>query len=153
MLTIAILSILVLTAGAALFKKYTSWKICPICAGVSGTWAWMLAARSWGYPVDSSLLAMLLGASVTGIAYRAEKRLAPGQSPLLWKVFFVPAGLVAVFGVVSKDAVLFWGGIGSALLVAITFFGFPRLPKKIKNTPVGVSAEVKFIEKEMEKCC
>ena len=57
----AILSILVITGFVWLLNRITPYKVCPICAGVSGTWLFMLGARFLGYSVDPAILAMLLG--------------------------------------------------------------------------------------------
>ncbi|MDP2664447.1 MAG: hypothetical protein Q8O97_00530 [bacterium] len=97
MLTTVIVSIAVITGAVWLVGKVLPFKVCPICAGVSGTWLWMLVALFLGYEIDLVIAAMLLGGSVVGIAYQLEKRLPAGHSPLLWKALFVPAGFVVAY--------------------------------------------------------
>jgi len=53
--TISIVAITGLVWGA---KKILPFPVCPICAGVSGTWLWMLGLRFLGYPIDIAVLAI-----------------------------------------------------------------------------------------------
>src|SRR3990172_8674039 len=83
-------SILAISGVAWAAKRMLRVPVCPICLGVGGTWLWMLIGRSLGYAVDATMLAILLGGSVAGIAYQLERRLPQGRSPLLWKILFIP---------------------------------------------------------------
>lgn len=125
-------------------------RICPVCAGVSGTWIWMLAARFLGYPIDLLIFAILMGGSVVGIAYQVEKRLfiksAEWQTPLLWKMLFIPAGFVLAYGVLTQ-----WWNV---VLVSFTFllsllFVFFASQRKIKDS----GKTTKELEKKMKDCC
>ena len=100
-------SILAIAAAAWAAKKLLRIPVCPICFGVGGTWLWMVIGRSLGYAVDASMLSILLGASVAGIAYQVEKRLPRGRSPLLWKTLFIPCGFVAAYALASPQWTLF----------------------------------------------
>jgi len=81
---LAVVSVLGITALAWAARRLLAAPVCPICAGVAGTWLWMLAGRELGYAADATVLAILLGATVAGSAYQLEKRLPPGRSRLLW---------------------------------------------------------------------
>ncbi len=103
------LSILAIGGTAWVARRALKAPICPICFGVGGTWLWMIVGRSMGYAVDATMLAMLLGGSVVGIAYLVEKRLPSGRSPLLWKMLFIPAGFAAAYGLAEAQWSLFAG--------------------------------------------
>lgn len=67
---IAILSIFIFTVIVWGFNKKLPVKICPICAGVSLTWLWMLLGMGYGLlPIEKYQLvtAILMGGSVVGI--------------------------------------------------------------------------------------
>ena len=144
LLTVA--SILTLTSLAWAARKFTASPICPICAGVAGTWLWMLAARALGVAIDATVLALLLGATVAGAAYQLEKRLPAGRSPLAWKAVFVPVGLVAAYGLVVSS----WIVTGAALAVlSVAMWLFLAPPRNA----AGNEAAIEALEKQMKRCC
>lgn len=143
---ITIVSILAITGLAWLTRKILPFPICPICVGVAGTWLWMLAGRLAGLEFDISMLAILLGGSVVGIADQLEKHLPQGRSPLLWKTLFLPAGFVAAYGL----AVPHWNLLAMAmvaLLLLTTIFFVPR------RQPEQNNAVVEKLKEDMKKCC
>ena len=76
-MTIAIISIFVLTLFAWLLNKVLPIKICPICAGVSLTWLWMLLGMGYGFlSVEKYqiVIAILMGGSVVGITNKLEEK-------------------------------------------------------------------------------
>lgn len=156
---IAITSILVITALAWALNKSLPFKVCPICAGVAGTWAWMLAGMLSGYLSTTPyqlLTAVLMGGSVVGIANLLEKRLPQTsggwRTPLLWKTLFIPAGFTAVYGILLSDWYIL--ATSAIFLVLITLLFAAKLPLGIKNKKAPRHDEkVEKIEKEMEKCC
>lgn len=147
-MTIALpmVSILVLACLAWLAGKALRSPLCPICFGVGGTWLWMLAARFAGFPIDATMLAVLLGASVVGIAGRLEGRLPQGRSPLLWKTLALPVGFVAAYGLVAER----WVPAGIAALALVLLAGLFLLPRRLAGTDEAV---VEKLEREMKKCC
>lgn len=147
-ITITIVSILGITVFAWLFNKLLPYKVCAICAGVSGTWLLMLLMRFQGYPVDTAILAMLLGASVAGIAYQLEKKLPEKRSQLLWKVLFIPAGFVAVYGIVQSEWFLFFGALVFLLVLSYAFLKVPNPPADGINL-----SPTKELEEKMKQCC
>ena len=127
-------------------KKLLRVPVCPICLGVGGTWLWMVIARSLGYAVDATMLSILLGGSVAGIAYQVEKRLPQGRSPLLWKTLFIPAGFVAAYGLVASQWILF----------AVTCVGLVLLTAFFLVSPAASgepSETVEELKKKMQQCC
>lgn len=146
LILIAIISILGIAGAVRLFGRLSGFRACPICAGVSLTWLWMLAADALGYPIDMAVPAMLLGGSVVGIAYQVEKRLAPSRSALLWKLIFIPLGFLAAYALLTRRFGAF--AILAVLLSAVAYVflarpnGKPRDPKKVEE-----------LEKKMKQCC
>jgi len=139
-------SILLITAVVWRFNTMTGKRICPICAGVSGTWLLLLVARAAGLSVDSALIGILMGGSVVGIGYQTEKYLSPSRSPLAWKVWFMTAGFALVYGVV-KESFLFLA-IGTAFVVCSIPVFFGRRP-----TSAQESDAAKRIQEKLKNCC
>lgn len=142
--TLAIVSILALTAAAWLARLLVRAALCPICTGVAGTWAWMLAARAWGLAVDPVVLALLLGASVVGGAQWMESRLGAGRSPLAWKALALPCGFAVAYGVVASHWITAAIGLCAigALLAFFTRAGAPADPMAVAQ-----------LQERMKKCC
>jgi len=139
--SIAVLAALAWVAGRALRIG-----LCPVCIGVVGTWAWMLAARLAGFAVDGLMLALLIGGSVTGIAYQLETRLPRGRSPLLWKGLFLPVGFAAGYALVAEQWAL--------LALALVALALPAAMFVRSQRPPGTdAATVEKLEERMKKCC
>ncbi|MBU6414745.1 hypothetical protein KGQ34_00675 [Patescibacteria group bacterium] len=124
-------------------------RICPVCAGVSGTWIWILAGMFSGV-LDAGrwqlFVAMLMGGTVVGIAYQIEKRLPPHRSPLLRKTLFIPAGFALVYGVLAQ----WWNAalVSFAFLLLLSFVFFAS-QRKIKDS----DKTTKELEEKMKDCC
>ena len=74
---IAIISIFVFTSAVWVLNKIIPVKICPICAGVSLTWLWMLFGMGYGFlSVEKYqiVIAILMGGSVVGITNKLEEK-------------------------------------------------------------------------------
>src|SRR3989344_2309817 len=100
----ATISILVITTLVWFLNKVLSRKVCPICAGVAGTWIWMLIGiltNQLSVISYQLLVGILMGGSVVGIAYQLEKRLSAGsagwRAPPLWQILFFSIGFAAVY--------------------------------------------------------
>ena len=145
-IAVALVSIFALGGLAWLAGKALRASICPVCFGVAGTWLWMLGARYAGFPVDAAMLAVLLGASVVGIAGQLEGGLPQGRSALLWKTLALPLGFVAAYGLVTERwIVVAITGLALVLLAALFL-----LPRRLAPTD---EAAVKKLEQQMKKCC
>ena len=145
-IAITIASILVLAGLAWAASRLLRVPLCPICTGVAGTWLWMLVARHYGIAVDASMLSILLGGSVVGIAYQLEKRLAGARSPLAWKTLFIPTGFVAAYSL----ALASWAVLAAALLVLVLLAAYFLWPRATAPTS---SAAVQDLESKMKNCC
>ena len=145
-IVVALASIWAITLLAWAAARTLGWRLCPICAGVAGTWLWMLAARQLGSGVDTSLLPLLMGGSVVGIAHQLEARLPPDRSPVVWKGVVIPIG----FGAAAALDRGRWGLLAlalAALAVAAMLWLRPRSAAAID------SATVDRLEQQMKKCC
>lgn len=151
-IVITTLSIFIITGVVWVLNKALPFKVCPICAGVSGTWLWILIGMFTNQlsVIDYQLpAAILMGGSIVGIAYTLDKSLPLGRSPLLWKIVFIPAGFVAVYSLISFLWLAFFS---IAVVLVLILFGFLRRPK-YKNKEKD-NSRVKELEKKMEEeCC
>jgi hypothetical protein len=148
LLTITITSILAITLVVWLANRILPFTICPICAGVFLTWIGLVSAHLLGYQIDLVIPALLMGGSVVGIAYQLEKKFR-GYSAgalLLWKVFFMPIGFVAAYGVLKRLWVVSVPALVALLLVSLLFLSAHRVPGARENT-------TDEIEKKMKDCC
>lgn len=144
-LLIAIASMFILGLLGWLAGKLSRLPVCPVCVGVAGTWLWMIAARFAGYPVDTTLLGILMGASVVGFAQAIEKRLPPGRSALAWKALAFPTGVVAAAGIAGEHWSLA-GAAGAALALSAAM-------ALRQDAGRSDSAVVSELEERMKKCC
>lgn len=147
---IAIISILIITF-AAWFLPVAFLAECPLCIGVSVTWLWLLAARFLGYSVlgyavNDMVLAMLMGGSVVGLAFKIEKSFTPEKSRLLWKILFVPMGFTAVYSVLQSQWIGFALSVAALLAFSLVFMSKP-------STHHADSKTVKTLEDKMKDCC
>lgn len=143
---LAIISIFALAGVAWLAGRALRFTLCPICFGVAATWLWMVGARFAGFPVDATMLAVLLGASVVGIADQLEARLPRGCSPLLWKTLTLPVGFAAAYGLAAER----WNVAVVAALALVLLAALLLLPRRLAAADEAV---VDKLEQEMKKCC
>lgn len=94
-------------------------KICPICALVSLTWFAMLVLKGFGYQVNETFLAMLMGGSAVGISYTIGKRV--NRSEVLWKLFSVPLGFGVMFALINFAWISFFAMAVLYLLLWLLF--------------------------------
>ncbi|OGE86498.1 MAG: hypothetical protein A3J48_00015 [Candidatus Doudnabacteria bacterium RIFCSPHIGHO2_02_FULL_46_11] len=145
-IALAVLSILVVTFLANLFNAMRIVRpICPICAGVALTWIWLILAYFTGYNFDPMVIAMLMGGSVVGLAYAADKKINK-QPSLLFKSVFIPAGFAAAYSIISKNWPIFILGL---IIMAIIYFMF------VKNSTGGPKTNERALEikDKLKNCC
>ena len=145
-LLFAIASMLMLTLLAWLAAKVSRLPVCPVCVGVAGTWLWMIAARLGGIAVDTTLLGILMGASVVGFAQAVETRLPSGRSSMVWKALALPVGVVAAAGLAGEHWTLA-AAAGAALVFLAALF------LRRRSADGGDAAAVARLEERMKKCC
>ena len=150
LIVITITSILGVTIAVWLANRILPFQICPICAGVSGTWVGLLAAYFSGYQIDLVVPELLMGGSVAGVAYQLEKKLfvesTDWRTPLFWKTIFIPAGFVAAYSILIQWWSAFFVVCIFLLLVSFVFLS----PRKQNAVHAGTVGELK---KKMEDCC
>lgn len=132
---IALVSILAITVLVWLADKILPFNVCPICAGVSLTWLWMLTARFLGYEANQMILAMLMGASVVGFAFQFS----------LLKVIFIPIGFVVVYAILTD----WW----EAAVISLIFAGLSVLLSKSLLTKSSNNPKVNDLINKMKNCC
>lgn len=149
---IAIISILIITALIWILNKFLPLKVCPICAGVFGTWLWMLIGVLLNQlPITNYQLpiAILMGGSVVGVAYQIEKRLPLNRSLILWKTLFIPTGFTAVYSVLASWWFIFVILVVSLIILTLIFV------KQTRNAAISEERNrtVEKLKNEMENCC
>lgn len=156
-LIIATISIFAIAVLVWWSNRILPFRICPICAGVSGTWLWMLIGIFLGLLPTTHyqlLTALLMGGSVVGIAYQLEKKLTAGKSPVLWKTTFIPVGFAAVYSILTQWWVVF---IAAATLLIALMLKFVALPRAMRENEELERAPHKMrreeLEKKMKDCC
>lgn len=154
MIIFAIFLIVILTCTAFMARKILKWPICPICAGVSGTWILILLGRNLGWLKDdwNTLLALLMGGSVVGIAYQLEKKVIAARTDagMLWKAIFIPAGFLAVYGLIMS----WWLILAlSGAFLGLFFWVFSKGTVGQAHNEVQRGDKVEELKKQMEKCC
>jgi hypothetical protein len=120
-------------------------RICLICVLVSATWIGLLIARGLGYPVDLSLIAMLMGGSVVGITYTLSKRLDEARV-MPWKLTAIPLGFLIVYAALYQ-----WWPIASTAAIIVVALGFYFFRKSSSMSARAVDATE--LEKKMKECC
>lgn len=142
-MTIALISVLAIALAAWLAGRVLPFSPCPVCTGVSLTWAWLLAGDYLGAPVvPSAVIALLMGGSVVGVMYQLEKKFpgAPVRAVKLWKVLFTAGGFAAAYAALTREWVVL--AIAAIFIVALSLAVF--LPRR---------GAAKDIEEKMKGCC
>lgn len=145
----SVISIFIIATIAWFIGKLTPIKICPICAGVAGTWLWFLGGIFAGFlPIAIYQLptAILMGGSVVGIAYQIEKKIPSQKSSILFKVLFIPTGFVVMYSLLLSRWIVF---VPAFLLLVILSAVFAKSSKETIET----SNNIEEIKKNMENCC
>jgi hypothetical protein len=150
LIAITISFILILTALAFLVRKSVAPWLCPLCAGVAGTWLGLLGAHLAGFTVDLRLPAILLGGSVVGLAAQGEKILANRSETyqLVWKTLFVTIGFATAWFVIN----LAWieVALGLAVLGVLIFLPWVDFSSPKIKAPSGRAQRLK---EQMKSCC
>ncbi len=163
LIIITVISILLITAFVWLLNKFSPFTICPICAGVSGTWLWILFGIFSGFLAEGDygfILAMLMGGSVVGIAYQIEKRMPSNRPALLWKSLFIPLGFIGVYSILVMWWFVFLVDVLFLFLFVFMFkfFKIESVEPQIsvnKKSRRGLKSreEIEKLEAKMKDCC
>lgn len=153
-----ILLIMVITGLVWALNKLLPFKLCPVCAGVSGTWTILTVAMLSGilFPTSYSLpTAILMGGTVVGIAYQGEKSLTwVRRYPVAWKLAVMVVGFPLVYGAVQYMSWITFG-IELVALTGVMYLFFIRrgISGTVHPAHPGEAQDVKKIEKGLEQCC
>lgn len=154
---LAIILILIITGLVWLLNRVLPFKICPVCAGVSGTWLILTALILGGIiPTSDFLLptSILMSGTVVGIAYQGEKSLKwAAKNQIVWKLIVLAFGFSAVWWVVQH---LSWATfVGElAMLSVVVYLFFIRRGSTAPHAPhPNDPSNVQKIEKGLEDCC
>lgn len=138
---LVVLSVTGLFAALLAFKAATKLRFCVICASVSLTWIGLLIAYRVGAFHDPVIVALLMGQSVVGIYYLAEKRL-----PERFHVFRLPFLLSATTGAAVLLGRLTGATAVLSLLAALwASFGFVYAYRQ--------DARIKTLADRVVACC
>lgn len=95
------LGIIVLFFMILVIKSFVRKEFCAICSSVSLTWMFLLVVYWFGKFDDSVLIALLVGQSVLGVFYLAEKKSSDAlkifRLPFLLSLVFVAYSLIVLF--------------------------------------------------------
>lgn len=152
---IALVSFFTLALLAFLAKKAFRIAVCPPCVGVAGTWIWIVVGIFIGLLDQKEwilIAAMLMGASVTGLAFQLEKKLPfrehlAHKLPILWKTFFLPFGFLAAWSILARLWFLLAISLLSLLFLGIRFFRNPH-PERVSD-----EKKIEKLTKELDNCC
>ncbi|OGM96883.1 MAG: hypothetical protein A3J46_03890 [Candidatus Yanofskybacteria bacterium RIFCSPHIGHO2_02_FULL_41_11] len=151
MIIIATISIFLIASIIMFLRNRQILKICPICAGVTGTWIWILVGIWTGLlEADSWRLvaAIAMGGSVVGIAYQLEKKVRAEKS-IAWKILFIPTGFALTYNLIYFSWIY-----AALLLIVISFLLFIFLGRPVFNgRHANKDGRVVDIEEEMKNCC
>ena len=150
MIIIATISIFIFSLLVWLANRFLPFKICPICAGVSGTWIWLIIGYFLGYQINLIIPAILMGGSVVGVAYQLEKKLLTESTswhkPLLWKTLFIPAGFILTYSILIREWLVF--SVAIVFLLGISFLFLSSSNKSDSNKET-----IEKLKQKMDKCC
>lgn len=150
--------ILAITGLTAFLNRYAPFKICPLCAGVSGTWLTLTALVLAAIIPDSLFLipiSILMGGTVVGIGYQGEKRFPSlGGHLLRFRIPVTVIGFIAVYGAVQYMS---WSTfIAEMFVLAVVMYAYFLLPSGNAKTFGQASKEGKQLmelEEKMKDCC
>ncbi|MEK7565099.1 MAG: hypothetical protein AAB501_02585 [Patescibacteria group bacterium] len=149
---ITIISILLITPIIWLVSKKLKFKICPICAGVSLTWFWLLVGiklnllSSADYQLPT---AILMGGTVVGLMFKLEQFIKI-KFVLIWKTLFVVLGFMVVHSLMFANWMIF---LVSAILVVLLTFILKVSKTTLENQKLHEVSSSKELEEKMKNCC
>jgi hypothetical protein len=149
------ISILVITFLAWVANKFLPFKVCPICAGVSLTWLWILVGILLdALPVTSYqlLVSILMGGTVVGIAYQGEKSMnIASKNFLKFRTAIIVPGFILVYFALANVSWLTLI-IEAAVLTVVTYLFFILPSDKAISLPTD-KRKVAELEEKMKECC
>lgn len=134
MITWAVLAVAVAFYLGLMLKKYLPILGCALCVAVAATWfvLWLISQN--GVVVNPLLLALMIGESVVGTYYLAEKRASQD-----WQIFRLPfflslmlVGLMLASATPTVGAALIVAGLWAIHALLFYYRKSPRLQTKVR---------------------
>lgn len=151
---IFIFSIFATTLTFWFLNKFWPFKICPICAGVSLTWLWIVAGVAANLLEPQNwklLLAVAMGGTVVGIAYQGEKKYPQMARDIFkWKMPVILIGFLFVWWTLENIS---WLSVGIDIVVLCTITYFYFLKHNISKLELKENPRIKELEEKLEECC
>ena len=120
-------------------------RICVFCASVAATWFSLLLIHWFtSFPVDITILAILMGCSVVGIMYRFSAKTIIVYRPLTG-LFFLLSGTTLAYFFITLIFDLWSLAVLIAVFVLVYYF---EISRKKRLSSLG-----KKLEKRLEHCC
>ncbi len=149
---IVVFLIILITAAVYFMNRLSSFKLCPVCAGVSGTWLLLVLGIIIGLlPYDQfrPLILLLMGATAVGIAYQGEKKFKFAQKGVWrWKAPAIIAGLV-VFWSLSLLVNWYTFILELVLISVLAYVFFIRRDRRRQKN----NQKADELKKKLEECC
>lgn len=148
----AIFLVVLITVIFMTLNKSLPFKICPICAGVSGSWLILTAGIVLGrWSGDYKLpIAMLMGGTVVGIAFQGEAKFDWAKKSIyMWKAPVIILGMLLAYWLFNNMSPV-------TMVAEILFLSslvYYLFIKSSRSSRHGDDQHVTELEKKMEKCC
>ena len=146
---IATYSILLLTVAVWILGRISPIKVCPICAGVSLTWLWLLVGLSLErLPIIDYQLptVLLMGGTVVGLAFKLESLINPSFL-LVWKAAFIILGFAGAYSLIINQWLYFFLFLFGAAVTVLLFKNRGLENRSSENE------SAKQLEEKMKHCC
>ena len=146
---------LIIIAIIYFLNRFLPFKVCAVCAGISG--AWLLAMLGILVGLISieeygSAILMLMGATVVGIAYQGEKAFDFAKKSIwFWKI---PATLIGLAAFYQFFLNIGWTSffIETALIFSLAFVFFVKKDGSRKKLSEE-SEEIENLKQKLNGCC
>ncbi|MBI2453940.1 hypothetical protein HYV58_02045 [Candidatus Peregrinibacteria bacterium] len=144
----ALLAVFLIAGAAEVARRATGKNLCTVCAGVAGTWITLSLARIAGYGLNPLIIGIMMGGSVVGVMYQAEKRAQGRTISPFYKLLFIVAGFAAAYAYLEYLWTPFLIALAAWLGMAYVFFR-----PSSAETSEKEKARAKELEEKMKKCC
>ena len=153
LILIITISIFILTSIFWAVKRYLLIDICPICSGVFLTWFIFLILMLTGKIsvfVFQMPIALLMGGSIVGIAYKLESKIKEKKSILLFKSLFIPIGFALAYSLVTSS---FYQAVFIFVILGIITLIFLKFRSEKKEDDLEKNKKVEDLLGKMKNCC
>jgi hypothetical protein len=148
----AILLMTAITIIFAVLNRTWRWQVCPICAGVSGSWLILtagivLARWSGDYKLP---IAMLMGGTVVGIAFQGETKFDWAKKGIYtWRAPVIILGMPIAYWLFKNMSLMTL--VIEIVTLAILMYSFFIRSYKVSKRKNG--KHITELENKMKNCC